>query len=237
LNAALYPSGTANAGKLMVVVSFPAGNSGVARYNPDGSLDSTFGTGGEVHSPGTLFAAAIAADGKIDAVGINEVLRYNADGSVDNTFGTDGTVTFHPLPGNSLFEAVALQSNGDIVAAGWTSGGVPMQVARFLPSEPEIGSFTSSASTVTSGSAATLTASNITDANPNATITKVTFYYIDSSGTQQVLGTVTQTSPGVWTLTSTTAFGLGPGTYTVYAQAEDSYLVFGDPLALTLTVQ
>jgi hypothetical protein len=30
---------------------------------------------------------------------------------------------------------------------------------------------------------------------------------------------------------------LPPGSYTVFAQAEDSYSVFGDPVALTLTVK
>ena len=55
------------------------------------------------------------------------------------------------------------------------------------------------------------------------------------SGTDSFLGYGVQTSPGVWTLTFSTA-GLTGGTYTLFAQAEDSYDVFGDPLALTETV-
>jgi hypothetical protein len=62
----------------------------------------------------------------------------------------------------------------------------------------------------------------------------VTFYYFDSSGNKVILGTATQTSPGVWTFTFKVK--LPAGSYTLFAQAEDSYGVFGDPVALTLTV-
>jgi hypothetical protein len=83
----------------------------------------------------------------------------------------------------------------------------------------------------------TLTASNISDANPGATITQVEFYYYDSTGNQVVLGYATQTSPGsgLWTLTVTVT--LTPGSYTLFSQAEDGYGAFGDPTELTLTVQ
>jgi hypothetical protein len=40
-----------------------------------------------------------------------------------------------------------------------------------------------------------------------------------------------------WTLTSSSAFGLTAGTYTLFARAEDSDGVFGDPVALSLQVQ
>lgn len=85
-----------------------------------------------------------------------------------------------------------------------------------------------------SGGSETLTVSNITDGNPANSITQVEFYYIDGTGTQQVLGYGTQTSPGVWTLTFTV--GLPAGSYSVFAQAEDSYGVFGDPVGLSLQV-
>jgi hypothetical protein len=100
---------------------------------------------------------------------------------------------------------------------------------------PQIGSVTASPNPLATGSSLTLTASNISDEIPSATITQVTFYYFDGSGTKQVLGYGTQNSPGVWTLTFTVS--LTSGTYTVYAQAEDNYGVSGDPLGLTLTVQ
>ena len=108
-------------------------------------------------------------------------------------------------------------------------------MARFLPSAPQVGSFAASAYTVSSGSSVTLTASNISDGNPGATVTQVAFYYVDGSGNQQLLGYGTQTSPGVWTFSFTVS--LAPGSYTLYAQATDSFGAVGDPVALTLTVQ
>ena len=108
------------------------------------------------------------------------------------------------------------------------------QVDRYLSSEPEIGSFTASPNPVTAGRSTTLTASNTTDGNPNSTITQVTFYYFDSSGNKVTLGTGTQTSPGVWTLSFTV--NLASGSYTLFAQAEDNYGVFGNPFASTLQV-
>ena len=107
-------------------------------------------------------------------------------------------------------------------------------VVRYLPSEPEIASLTAGTNPVTAGSSETLTASGITDGNAGATIAQVAFYYIDSNNTQQLLGYGTQTSPGVWSYTFTV--NLASGSDTLLAQAEDSYGVFGDAVALTLTV-
>jgi uncharacterized delta-60 repeat protein len=240
---AIYPNaGTPNDSKILVVWS-----AGVARYNVNGTLDPTFGTGGEVLTTGSNKEVAIAGDGKAVVTNITgtvnpvfNLARYNVDGTPDTTFGSGGVVTpTVPINTSSGQAGLAIESNGDIAVAGNEGfSNAPYRifvVARFLPSEPEIGSFTASPNPVTSGSSVTLTASNLTDGNPAATITQVTFYYFNSSGTKVVLGTGTQTSPGVWTLTFTVTFA--PGTYTIYGQAEDSYGVFGDPFALTLTVQ
>ena len=108
-------------------------------------------------------------------------------------------------------------------------------------SGPRIGSFTTSPNPVSTGSSLTLTASSITDSNPNSTITQVAFY-LDSNndgilepGADTLLGFATYTSAGVWTLSFTV--NLVPGTYTLFAQAADTYGVFGDPVFLALTVQ
>ena len=77
--------------------------------------------------------------------------------------------------------------------------------------------------------------STASDANPGVTITQVAFYYVNSSGSNVLLGYGTQSSPGVWTFTFTV--NLAPGSYTLLAQATDSDGVLGDPFALTLTVQ
>jgi uncharacterized delta-60 repeat protein len=248
--AALYPSGTPNAGEIAVVGDTPGGR-GMARYTANGSLDSTFGTGGEVTFPSTEepISAAIAADGKLLISGWNTsnvaltLARYNLDGTADATFGSGGFVT-SAIGSKSNGWGVALYPStdttgnaGKIVVVGNSYNGAKWNflVARYLPSEPEIGSFTASAYTVAAGSSVTLTASNITGGNPGATITQVAFYYVDGSGNQQLLGYGTQTSPGVWTFSFTVS--LAPGSYTLYAQATDSFGAVGDPVALTLTVQ
>ena len=79
----------------------------MARYNPDGSLDPSFGTDGKVTSDffEREFASAVAiqGDGKIVAVGSADatgsfvfdfrLLRYNSDGTLDTSFGDGGAVT------------------------------------------------------------------------------------------------------------------------------------------------
>ncbi len=112
----------------------------LVRYNSNGSLDSTFGSGGIVHTlwPGTgngrgdINSIALQSNGQIVAVGLAfpsnsggkawAIARYNSDGSLDNTFGTGGLVTldtpisydFH----NQAAQSVALQSNGELVVLG-----------------------------------------------------------------------------------------------------------------------
>jgi uncharacterized delta-60 repeat protein len=219
----------------------------VARYTASGAVDTTFGAGaGYVVTPMTgtyndyFYGVAVQGNGQIVAVGNNAppsggssgLVRYNTDGTLDNTFGNGGIVV--PTFGDAD-TGVAIQADGKIVVSCFNGGN--FGVARYLPSEPEIGSFTANPNPVTYGSTVTLAASNITDGNAGATITKVSFYYFNGIGNQVTLGTVTVSSGGDWTLTSSTGFGLTSGTYTIYAQAEDSYAVFGDPLGLSLTVQ
>ncbi|WP_063886634.1 DUF11 domain-containing protein [Streptomyces aureus] len=98
---------------------------GLARYNADGSLDTTFDTDGKVTTDfGGLDVAqgvAVQADGRIITVGRTvsslALARYNADGSLDTSFDTDGRVitSFGPV---FLGYAVAVQADGRIVAAG-----------------------------------------------------------------------------------------------------------------------
>jgi len=76
-----------------------------ARFNPDGSLDPTFGQGGKVvldlGATSEAFKVALQPDLKIVAVGDSRpqnsldftIVRLNPDGSLDNTFGTNGVVT------------------------------------------------------------------------------------------------------------------------------------------------
>ena len=106
----------------------------VARYNSDGSLDSSFGSGGETAIPFLDSASeqgnalALAADGKIIVAGAAfktfatppdfALVRYNSDGTLDTGFGSGGTKTTDIAGGTDEAQAIALQSDGKIVAAG-----------------------------------------------------------------------------------------------------------------------
>jgi uncharacterized delta-60 repeat protein len=138
-------------GKILVAGSTNEGTSiqrfVVARYNSNGSLDTTFGTGGKVitsfgSGPDRAYAMAVQPDGKIvvggeatvAATGLDFALaRYNTDGSLDTGFGTGGKVTT-PVQGSTGRDAIyalALQTLGGetrIVAAG---GEGDFRVARF----------------------------------------------------------------------------------------------------------
>ena len=105
----------------------------VARYNVDGSLDSTFGSGGivttEVGTYARAWAVALQADGKIVVGGRGgtflqanfALVRYNANGSLDNTFGGGGIVT-KSFGGFSQITGVAVQADGKIVVSGDAPG-------------------------------------------------------------------------------------------------------------------
>src|SRR5262249_49582815 len=126
-------------------------NFALARYNANGTLDTTFGTKGKVT---TDFAGngdwaggvAIQADGKIVAAGSAGdssgpgtigLARYNTNGSLDASFGNGGKVMISIRPGVSTDDAahaIAIQSDGKIVVAGFTfdpSFGRIFAVARY----------------------------------------------------------------------------------------------------------
>lgn len=106
----------------------------LARYNPDGSLDTSFGSGGKVTTPiGSSYdiakALAIQPDGKIVVAGSSRsgttydfaVARYHPDGSLDNAFNGDGMVTTDLAPSVSdVAHDLVLQPDGKIVVAGET---------------------------------------------------------------------------------------------------------------------
>src|SRR5262245_34044918 len=108
----------------------------VARYNADGTLDTTFGHDGRVSTAftGTYNAAralTIQADGKIVVAGTARgyrafaLVRYDPDGTRDRGFGEDGKVVTRIGRGSiESLNALALQADGGIVAGGeWASGG------------------------------------------------------------------------------------------------------------------
>jgi uncharacterized delta-60 repeat protein len=113
----------------------------VARYRPDGTLDTSFSGDGIVRTnftPGDDVAwdVAIQPDGKIVAVGAAgfgqqgfQLARYRRDGTLDATFGDAGKVVTRYHGANA--RAVALQPNGRILVAGYNMRGLAL--ARYRP--------------------------------------------------------------------------------------------------------
>jgi uncharacterized delta-60 repeat protein len=108
----------------------------VVRLNTNGTLDSSFGTGGTVtisfpgsnDGPSQVVGVAVQSDGKILAAISNSsadnsplfiLARLDTNGSLDTAFGTAGIVetTINP-PFGATLDVMALQPNGKILLAG-----------------------------------------------------------------------------------------------------------------------
>jgi uncharacterized delta-60 repeat protein len=85
----------------------------IARYTANGSLDTTFGTGGTAVLAEAPAAITLQSDGKILVAGGGTVSRYNTNGSIDSSFGIFGS-----LGALGSVAAIALQGDGKIVVAG-----------------------------------------------------------------------------------------------------------------------
>lgn len=99
-------------GKILVAgsASLPFGHDrAIARFNPNGSLDTGFGTNGivrDVVSPSTepIYSLALQPDGKIIFMGMNQknttpffdlsIERYTPAGVLDTDYGSNGRVVF-----------------------------------------------------------------------------------------------------------------------------------------------
>ncbi len=116
------------------------------RYNADGSIDSGFGNKGKVETIESKWAFSqinsicLQTDEKIILAGdfgyYNPrdfvLIRYNKDGSLDSSFGVNGyVITKIDNTDDNSFSSVTFQSDGRIVAAGW-SDHHGMVVLRFL---------------------------------------------------------------------------------------------------------
>jgi uncharacterized delta-60 repeat protein len=121
----------------------------LARYNPDGSLDTNFDHDGrvtsDISSGWDKGAAAIALqdDGKIIAAGFALVssedfalVRYNSDGSLDTSFGNNGVVITLMSSYNERVNSIVIQPDGKILVTGtivYGGGNVAYGLARYLP--------------------------------------------------------------------------------------------------------
>ncbi len=119
----------------IVAAGSNAGEFAVYRFNQNGSIDNSFGSGGmALTAIGTLpydaaKAILIQPDGKIVAGGdsyqslyyLATLVRYNADGSLDASFGTGGITVTSVQGYYDEINHLSLQGNGKIVATGTTT--------------------------------------------------------------------------------------------------------------------
>ncbi len=133
----------------------------VARYDEDGTLDPTFGTGGvvitDVGGEGTIDAVARQTDGKLVVAGTRYgnlafntadvlLVRYTDSGSADGAFGAGGIVTRDLGPGIDDGEDLLIQPDGKLVVSGThyvgdSSTNSATTLLRFLPSGSADGAF------------------------------------------------------------------------------------------------
>ncbi|HEV8484108.1 MAG TPA: hypothetical protein VGV87_11240, partial [Blastocatellia bacterium] len=137
-------------GKIVAAGTTYSGKSGgpdfaLVRYNSDGSLDETFGSGGKVETDffghqDLCLAVVLQPDGRIVTAGQAftdngaadfAVARYNSDGSLDETFGSNGKVSTD-FSGSETAVGLVLRDDGKLVAAGISfSDGKDTLLARY----------------------------------------------------------------------------------------------------------
>ncbi len=111
----------------------------LVRYNENGSVDTTFGTNGRAFAPianhdDQILAMVLQPDNKIIAAGFagtgptgtNQdfaLARFNANGTLDTSFGSCGKIitAVAPATNQDIAMGVALQPDGKVVAAGYTT--------------------------------------------------------------------------------------------------------------------
>lgn len=111
-------------GKIVVVGTGCPPRADVARFNPNGSLDTTFGNGGIAAMPMTAHGLAVQSDGKIIVTGANlgtaVMGRLLSNGLTDTAFGTNGIAPLAAGP-----SAIALQADGKILIGAGGLGASP----------------------------------------------------------------------------------------------------------------
>ncbi len=112
-------------GKIVVVGGIPGPRGfpapAVARYNTNGSLDTSFGTSGITSLPSIedvpFTAVALQTDGGIVAVGVNIVVRFLSTGVLDSTFGAAGIESLGNDFIGAATQGVVIQPDGKILVA------------------------------------------------------------------------------------------------------------------------
>jgi uncharacterized delta-60 repeat protein len=196
----------------------------LARYKPDGSLDSTFGNGGRITTSFSNDAEAnslvIQLDGKIVTAGVADgvtgnkdfaIARYKTDGTLDASFGADGKVTIDFLGGDDEAYAMAIQSDGKIVMAGDTGASTNNQdfaLARFDDDSPRVSDLRMDPANVQVGGTfnATFSGTNLNDGkyfdirfrSPGSTRDEVVLSWQQGRSARHAVPA--GTASGVWTI-------------------------------------
>lgn len=96
----------------------------VVRYNPNGTLDTTFAGDGIFLNPSSygveIYSIVLQPDGKLIVIGkAFYAARINPNGTIDTSFGNNGFITTFITGSNSDFAySAAIQADGKIVLAG-----------------------------------------------------------------------------------------------------------------------
>lgn len=104
----------------------------VARFNPAGTFDASFGSGGQVTSSTTdidrVLSVLLQSDGKMIAVGDEDgsfphylkITRLNSGGSLDTSFDSDGRAVRFFGTDVFIFGSGVIQPDGKILVGGYT---------------------------------------------------------------------------------------------------------------------
>jgi uncharacterized delta-60 repeat protein len=131
-------------GKVVIAGSFENYNgtkmNGIARTNPDGSLDTNFDTGSEVRN--YIRSLALLPNGQLYIAGglngingtdVTEIARLNSNGSLDETFNLKPNATNFGL--NGRVNTLSLQNDNKLIVTGDGSlhlnGNTLNRIARF----------------------------------------------------------------------------------------------------------
>ncbi|MBL0053512.1 MAG: T9SS type A sorting domain-containing protein [Bacteroidetes bacterium] len=123
-------------GKLVVVgttyVTVSDGDVFIARFNSNGTLDTSFNSTG-INIPGystseeAFECLTIQPDGKIVCAGSTQAVpfsgclfaRFNTNGKIDNTFGTNGFTMVNGSTQDERIYSIGLLSSGNIIGGGY----------------------------------------------------------------------------------------------------------------------
>ncbi len=144
-NAQAFAAALAPNGKIVVAGLRRSGSNSdfaVARYNTNGTLDTTFSSDGiqivDFGSPyDEAYAVAVQSDGKIVLAGKTgsgsstniALARLNSNGALDTTFSGDGRLTKDVNGNTDVVRGVTVLSSGHILVAGSTLDGSRYQFA------------------------------------------------------------------------------------------------------------